>query len=257
MQKTAEMSHIKQAFDLSERQQFKLLQKLREGHFNWGDSYMKMKDDDCTVLESLSQFLHDLSSHRDDAVFTSHDSVTGKTVSVSEEAIDEAILEKVDETDDISAATYVAGWLIKKISGVHDCEKCAESMLSRIVTNNHMYVFFKEISENQKLNYASDDFTKMVNLTHEYCYHFIDKKGYELNLESRFQEIYLENLKEKFQFCDEHDRVFDFLQVGIPFLIFKYCKDMNKVRGKSAGHNKKMIKVTQGRVKKNRLKAKK
>ncbi|KAJ8684853.1 hypothetical protein QAD02_020646 [Eretmocerus hayati] len=120
-----------------------------------------------------------------------------------------------------------------------------------------MYVFFKETSEEQRLNYASDDFTKLVNLAHEYCYHFIDQRGSEFNRESRFQVIYLEKLEEKFQFCDEHDKVSDFLQVEIPFLIFKYCKDMNKVGGKSAGHNKKMIRITQGRVKKNRSKAKK
>ncbi|KAJ8676783.1 hypothetical protein QAD02_012570 [Eretmocerus hayati] len=204
-----------------------------------GNYKKNCEDDDCTVLESLSQFLHDLNSHRDDSVFTSQDSVTGRIVSVSEEAIDGPILKKVEESDDVSPATYVAGWLIKKISGVHGCERCSDSMLSRIVTDNHMYVFFKETSEKQRLNYTSDDFTKLVNLAHEYCYHFIDERGYEFNLESLFQEIHLEKLKKKFQFCDERDRVSDLLQVGIPFLMFKYCKDMNKVGGKSAGHNKK------------------
>ncbi|KAJ8665669.1 hypothetical protein QAD02_007331 [Eretmocerus hayati] len=117
-----------------------------------GNHGKNCKDDGCTVLVSLSQFLHDLSSHRDDIVFTSQDSVTGKIVSVSEEAIDKAILNEVDESDDASAATCVAGWLKKKITGVHVCEKCSDSMLSRIVTKSHMYVFSKKTSEGQKLN---------------------------------------------------------------------------------------------------------
>ncbi|KAJ8685198.1 hypothetical protein QAD02_020991 [Eretmocerus hayati] len=117
-----------------------------------------------------------------------------------------------------------------------------------------MYVLFKERDEKQRLNYASDEFISMVNITHTHLYRFLDKRAFETKLEAKFQQIFGPIQEKDFHFCDVHDRISDSLETGTSFLIFKYCKDVNKVEWKSAGHAKKMARFTQNRVKKNKKK---
>ncbi|KAJ8684861.1 hypothetical protein QAD02_020654 [Eretmocerus hayati] len=197
----------------------------------------------------MAQFLRDLNKGNDNSPAPQPAS-SRAFFPAEEDAIDSAVLKKYEESDDLSAVTYVEGWLLKKIPGVHSCETCSNTMLSHTITSNHMYVFFKESDEEQKLNYVSENFAMLVELAHKYLYKFLNKRGFQLNLEKLFEESHAPLLKKSFQFCEEHDRVLDFLHAGSSFLIFKYCTDRNKTGGKSTGHDRKMTKFVQSRSKK-------
>lgn len=178
-------------------------------------------------LVSLPQFAGDASNHEEE----------------QESQSDMLIAFSPPELDDISVAdsqalAYVSGWVLKPIN-LLNCDNCKNILYSQGITRRHFLTMRKEIDDIQRLRYASDFVMNFVQKIHHCLYQFLDKRGFEQNLERSFKYQFKQNVELE-QNCIEHNCAELILDKCTRFLILKFCRDKEKFSTISSGHRRKI-----------------
>jgi hypothetical protein len=144
--------------------------------------------------------------------------------------------------EDTQGLAYVAGWVLKSIV-VPDCGNCKSMLYSEEVTNRHVLVSFRESDSNRRLTYASDHVMSLVQNIHDCLYEFLNKNGFQRNLEDHFKNLFKQHVDFGQVHCLQHDCNNLILNKCVPFLIYKFCRDKHKRKAISDGHKGKMKKL--------------
>jgi hypothetical protein len=172
------------------------------------------EDDNCTPLDdlvTLLKFSGDTSTE------------TQEQLSQTEVSVDFISPEFEDlPVEDTQGLAYVAGWVLKNID-TPDCDNCRNILFSKAATPRHLLTTFKEVDNSQRLTYASDHVMGFVQNIHHCLYEFLDKCGFQRNLENTFKSSF----KQKVDFgqihCVEHNCFNLILDKCTTFLIYEYC----------------------------------
>lgn len=131
---------------------------------------------------------------------------------------------------DSNSATYVAGFLVKKIKLIKTCEKCADNLISNIREPQHTFTMFKEYTDTkERLTYVTKDVTYVLLVIHDIIINLIlPKFGYILNLTQKVKLFLIKHVSFDWFTCLEHlDEIKnEILNVSIRLIIKKYYDDV-------------------------------
>ena len=104
----------------------------------------------------------------------------------------------------------------------------------------HIFTAFKELSDENKLHYASEKVVELVNKVHHLIYPYLDKHGHGTGIEDQFKNAYLNSLN--IELCPNHNCQINIIDRIIRLDIYKYIKDKSPKRCYSVGHDEKVNK---------------
>ncbi|CAG9771509.1 unnamed protein product [Ceutorhynchus assimilis] len=137
-----------------------------------------------------------------------------------------------DFTDhDANTCTYAAGFLIKKIKLHRECKQCAANLLSETVEPQHMFVLFKEFTDNKKsLFYVTKEISYYLAQIHDCVFYILPKYGYISYLKNKIKIILKSHLDFNWYTCVDHKEIMqsDILVISIELLTKKYYDDISR-----------------------------
>ncbi|KAJ8911783.1 hypothetical protein NQ315_008836 [Exocentrus adspersus] len=194
-------------------------------------------DDSCTPLANIKTLL----------AYDDHSDKENKDPSTLQNLPNDdtdSEITKIDfsNIEDNQASAYVAGYILNKIN-IPNCDECNNKLFSKTITNQHLFVQFKEYDDRNALKYASEPVIYLIERIHELMFAYLESNGHLNLLETKFKDLYKTELNVD-GFCSEHVDIKQLIiDKAVRLVIYKYVKEKNQGKRKlSSGHFKKMKK---------------
>jgi hypothetical protein len=101
-----------------------------------------------------------------------------------------------------------------------NCSSCKENLISKEITEKHLYVTFKEYDNQERLHYASDKLINLVDRLHRDLYSFLDLHASKDSLENTFKQHCFDIYNDLYFVCSEHNIFEDIFTKIVKIFIF-------------------------------------
>lgn len=182
------------------------------------------ENDDISILDNLQDFIK----------FDPSEITIPKLPSCEQNELSNINLPQIQVLADFTeheanTLSYVAGFLIKKIKSIRECQKCSASFLTDDLESQHTFTMFKEYVDNKKvLSYTSKPVIVTLARIYDYVIFILEKFGHILDLSKKVKHLLLTHVTFDWLSCTDHlDLVkSDFLNLSIILVIRKFYDDI-------------------------------
>ncbi|XP_050501229.1 uncharacterized protein LOC126881182 [Diabrotica virgifera virgifera] len=201
--------------------------------------------DDGSILDNLQDFL--------ESSITKNDFIDLDVLDVNEIENLALPLPDTDVTGhEGNTLAYVAGFIIKNLKSIKECEVCAANIISDCLEPHHTFTMFKEYSDNKlSLNYVTKNFLVDLAKMYDIVIAVLVINGHINHLVKKIKILIKKYVTLEWFTCNQHlDYVFNYcLDVSVSLIIKKYYDDVyrssqdlqkNDLRKKKINTNKKI-----------------